>query len=196
MDEMDVNTLKTSDVALHHKRKRILNVVFAEKYVRAAGLFIQKHVDSWNELRSSGDCSTPRNLTEWSDYLVLNILCDLSFRQVLEHKGAWRELFQRYLEGHLFVHDIHLFSEFKKTSAMGGHSDFVPFTRSSLLGLLLWLKPRGLNNLFDIITPSDIKAYFACIEESVTARRTIEEGSKSLCKDGKGMRQDILHFLF
>ena len=75
-------------------------------------------------------------------------------------------------------------------------ADIVKFTRSPLLGLLLWLKPRGLNRLFEIISPSDVKAYFAFIIESVTARREAEEMSEQLSKDGKEIRQDMFHFLF
>ena len=79
---MDVNTLNTSDVALHHKKRQILNLVFNEKSGRAAAFFIQKHVDRWDELLPDGDgneWSQQKNLAEWSDYLVFDILCDLYF---------------------------------------------------------------------------------------------------------------------
>ena len=79
---------------------------------------------------------------------------------------------------------------------MAGRADIVKFTRSPFLGLLLWLKPRGLNKLFEIIAPSDIKAYFAFIEESVAARRKAEKVSEQLSKNGEGVRQDMFHFLF
>ena len=69
------------------------------------------------------------------------------------------------------------------------------FTRSPLLGPLLWLKPRGLNRLLEIITPSDVKAYFAFIEESIAARTKAEDASEQLGKDGKEARQDMFHFL-
>ena len=62
---MDVNTITTSDVALHHKKRRFLNLVFTEKSVRAAGVFIQKHVDLWDSLLPDGDgkdWSTPKNM--------------------------------------------------------------------------------------------------------------------------------------
>ena len=70
------------------------------------------------------------------------------------------------------------------------------FTRSPFLGILLWLKPRGLNKLFEIITPSEIKAYFQFIEESVAARRKAEELSEQPSKDGQEIREDMFHFLF
>ena len=58
------------------------------------------------------------------------------------------------------------------------------------------MKPRGLDKLFEIISPSDIKAYFAFLEESITARQKDEELSERLSTDGKGGRQDMFHFLF
>ena len=88
-DETDVNTINTSDVALHHKKRRILNLSFTEKSVRAAGVFIQKHVDRWNELltdEEGKDWSQPRNISEWNDYLVFDILCDLCFGRSLDIK--------------------------------------------------------------------------------------------------------------
>ena len=50
--------------------------------------------------------------------------------------------------------------------------------------------------LFEIITPSDIKAYFHFIEESVAARRKAEESSDRPSKGGRGVREDKFHFLF
>ena len=96
-NEMDVNTFNTSDVALHHKKRRLLNVVFTEKSVRAAEFFIQKHVDSWDELLPDGDgkdWSKPKNLTEWSDYLVFDILCDLCFGRSLNVKEPGENQFR------------------------------------------------------------------------------------------------------
>ena len=87
--KMDINTFNASDVALHHKKRRVLNLAFTEKSVRAAGLFIQKHVDIWNELLVDGeskDWSQPRNMSEWSDYLVFDIMCDLCFGRSLDIK--------------------------------------------------------------------------------------------------------------
>ena len=88
-NEMDVNTFNTSDLTLHHKKRRILNLIFSEKSVRAAGLFVQKHVDLWNKLLSDGDgkeWSQPKNMAEWSDCLAFDILCDLCFGRSLNVK--------------------------------------------------------------------------------------------------------------
>ena len=79
---------------------------------------------------------------------------------------------------------------------MAGRANIIKLTRSPFVGLLVWLKPRGLDRLFEIISPPDVKAYFAFIEESVDARRQAEEVSDRLGADGKGRRQDMFHFLF
>ena len=75
-----INTLNTTDAAVHHRKRRILNLVFNEKSVRAAGLFINRYVDRWNELLFDGDGKTwseAKNLADWSDSLVFDILGDL-----------------------------------------------------------------------------------------------------------------------
>ena len=85
----DINTLNTSDVAVHHRKRRLLNLVFNERSVRAAGLFINKHVDRWNELLPDGDgteWSKPKDLSDWSNYLVFDILGDLCFGRSFEIK--------------------------------------------------------------------------------------------------------------
>ena len=57
------------------------------------------------------------------------------------------------------------------------------------------MKPRGLNRLLEIITPSDVNAYHAFVKESVAARMNAEEASEQVGKDGKEARQDMFHFL-
>ena len=82
---------------------------------------------------------------------------------------------------------------------MAGRANVIKFTRSPFVGLFLWLKSMCLDKLFEIISPADVKAYYAFLEESVAARREAEEVSERLGIDGstdeKGGRQDMLHFL-
>ena len=135
-------------------------------------------------------------MAEWSDYLVFDILCGLCFGRSLNIKEPGENPFKGIPKAIHSYMKIHLSSKIKKRSDLVGRADIVNFTRSPLLGLLLWLKPRGLNRLFEIISPPDIKAYFAFIEESVTARREAEEISEQLSEDGKEIRHDMFHFLF
>ncbi len=60
----------------------------------------------------------------------------------------------------------------------------------------VWLKPRGLDTLFERLSPPAVKTYFKFIEDSVS-RRTLEEEElekKGLEQDSK--RKDMFHYLF
>jgi hypothetical protein len=82
-DKHDVNTFNTRDKKEHAKRRKILNQSFTEKSLRAAQLFMIKHIDRWNELLVSdvGDdqWSEAMNFAEVSDKLVFDIMGDLCF---------------------------------------------------------------------------------------------------------------------
>lgn len=62
-----------------------------------------------------------------------------------------------------------------------------------MLEALLWLKPRGLNDLMEILTPKDIKAYYTFVEESATKR--IEAEKQRAATKGPVEREDMFHFL-
>lgn len=87
--EEDINTLATTDVALHAKKRRRLNTVFTKESIISAASFVVKHVDRWNELSLPGDdrqWSQPINLTDWTDCLVFDILGDLCYGKSFEIK--------------------------------------------------------------------------------------------------------------
>jgi cytochrome P450 len=81
----DINTLFTSDVQLHAKKRRLLNLAFTDRSVKATGDFIAKHTDRWNELLlgpqdTEGDgWSSPTDVSMSSMYLVFDVLMDLCF---------------------------------------------------------------------------------------------------------------------
>lgn len=96
-NEAAMNTLSVTDLALHHKKRRVLNLAFSEKSIRAAEVFIQKHVDRWDELLTDGDSkdwSQPKNMTHWTGYLVFDILCDLCFGRPLNIKEPGKTKFK------------------------------------------------------------------------------------------------------
>ena len=87
----DNNTLNTVDVAEHAQKRKLLNLCFTEKSLRAAAGFIVKHVDRWNELMLKENS----NATEWSapvdfapmlDNLVFDIIGDLSLGKSFDIK--------------------------------------------------------------------------------------------------------------
>ena len=78
--EGDANTLNITTVAIHARKRKLLNTVFTEGSVRFAAAFIIKHLDRWNELSVIGrDWSKPIDSTKWTDCLVFDILGDLCF---------------------------------------------------------------------------------------------------------------------
>ena len=131
---LDVNTLNTSDVALHHKKRRNLNLVFTEKSVRAAGVFINEHVNRWGDLlmgSESGEWSPPRNMSDWTDYLVFDILCDLCFGRSLNIKEPEDNKFKGIPKA------IHAYLTFTYPVRRNRKLDPLPLanTTTSLLGL-------------------------------------------------------------
>lgn len=81
----DINALMTSDMELHARKRRLLNLAFTDHSVKAAGPFMAKHIDRWNELllgsdeKSDDGWSSPRDVTTWAKYLVFDVLMDLCF---------------------------------------------------------------------------------------------------------------------
>ena len=66
-------------------QRRLLNLAFTDHSVKAAGPFIAKNTDRWNELlldskedRDDG-WSFHRDISTWSMYLVFDVLMDLCF---------------------------------------------------------------------------------------------------------------------
>lgn len=77
-------TLNSIDVAEHASKRKLLNLCFTEKSLRAASHFIIKHVDRWNQLLvedkdSTTEWSTPVDFTAKVDALIFDIMGDLSF---------------------------------------------------------------------------------------------------------------------
>lgn len=86
-NEGDVNTLNTTDVTVHARKRKLLNTVFTEKSVRSAATFIIKHLDRWNELSVTGhEWSEPIDFSKWTDCLIFDILGDLCFGKSLDIK--------------------------------------------------------------------------------------------------------------
>lgn len=84
-----VSTFACTDKNVHRRRRRNLDHAFSDRAVRAAEPFVIEHCDKWGPLlaEDSGDgWSEPRNMTEWADSFVFDILCDLCFGWTYEVK--------------------------------------------------------------------------------------------------------------
>ncbi|KAK3986553.1 cytochrome P450 [Cladorrhinum sp. PSN332] len=175
----DINTMNALESAEHARKRKILNRCFTDKSLRSAATFITKHVDRWNELLISpetppNEWSSPVDLSERLDALVLDILTDLCFGQSVLTKEPDAQCPNPSLKS-----IPHCISEYLKL--------YYPLCRSPFASLLIWLKPRGLDHLFALITPPAIKQYYAFVESSATSRLSQPPDAPE--------RLDMFHFL-
>lgn len=79
----EINTLIDIDVAGHAKKRKLLNLCFTDKLVRAATNFVIEHVDQWHELIGeeigSDEWSHSINFSDRIDNVIFDIMGDLSF---------------------------------------------------------------------------------------------------------------------
>lgn len=86
-------TLSTTDVAEHARKRKILNRVFTDKFVRTSSEYAIKHVDRWTDI--IGDECDKANVDGWSkvfnftemiDALIFDIMGDLILGQSTDIK--------------------------------------------------------------------------------------------------------------
>ncbi|KAI0165386.1 benzoate 4-monooxygenase cytochrome P450 [Hypoxylon sp. FL1284] len=180
-NERENTLLTTIDVAAHAHRRRRLNLCFTEKSVRAASAFVVKHVDRWidiileeNPIRT--EWSSPVDFSNKIDALIFDIMTDLSFGKSFEIKEPGENLLKET------SHNIGEYMRF-----------YYSMCRFPFLKLLLWLKPRGLDQLLDWITPPAAKRYSQFVSDSVTSRIALHKEQAE--KPEAERRQDIFYFL-
>jgi cytochrome P450 len=174
-------TLNTIDVAKHARKRKLLNLCFTEKSLRAASGFIIKHVDRWNELLVIGEeeigaWTAPVDLSERLDTLVFDIMGDLCFGRSFDIKEPGENPLKAV---------PHFIAEYMKF--------YYPMCRSPFPSLLIWLKPRGLDRLFELISPPNVRHYNDFAHSSVTSRIVLQEKQASLPEHER--RQDMFYFL-
>ncbi|KAI4642950.1 hypothetical protein J4E93_007019 [Alternaria ventricosa] len=177
----DLNTLGCTDVEVHARRRKALSLAFTEQSVKATVPFVARHVDRWNELLpgetfGGEGWSGPQNLTKWADYLLFDMFGDICFGS----SNNTKEPGSNDLKS--IPHNITRYLRF-----------YNPLAKSPFRSLLLWLKPRGLDLLMKLITPKEIKAYFAFTEGLAKSR--IETERKNEAEKRPVAREDMFHFL-
>ncbi|KAF2439275.1 benzoate 4-monooxygenase cytochrome P450 [Karstenula rhodostoma CBS 690.94] len=181
-DKKGINTFSTRDRKEHAKRRKMLNQSFTEKSLRAAQPFIIKHVDRWNDLRTEEDVgedqwSEVMNFAEVSDKLVFDIIGgDLCFGTSFDIKEPEDNPIKA------IPHAVVQYMQF-----------LYPLTRSPMLELVLWLKPRGLDSFLKAMTPPHIKTYVDFVDDCVAKRLDLYGSQKNKPEDEQ--RQDIFWFL-
>ncbi|KAH8678562.1 benzoate 4-monooxygenase cytochrome P450 [Tricladium varicosporioides] len=175
------NTLTTVDTQLHAQKRKLLNLSFTEKSLRAASGFMITHIDRWIELiaeecKNSTEWTAPKDFAERAKFLVFDIMGDLCFGSSPNIKEPGENPFKS------MPHNIATYLKF-----------WYPITRSPFLGLILWLRPRGFDALMAKITPPGIKAYYQFVHDSINKRSSLQEELRE--KPESQQRHDMFHFL-
>ncbi|CAG8973607.1 hypothetical protein HYALB_00009759 [Hymenoscyphus albidus] len=179
-DKHDVNTFTTREKSEHAHARKLLNQCFNEKSLLASQSFMTKHVDRWNELMiagvDDGEWSEPMDFTELTDGLVFDIMGDLCFGADFNLKEPGENPLKS------IPHAVIKYMKF-----------YYPLTRSPMLNTILWLKPRGLDNLMKAIAPPDIQHYINFVESCVTDRLQLYNEQILGAEDQQ--RKDMFWFL-
>ncbi|TVY82222.1 Cytochrome P450 monooxygenase apf7 [Lachnellula suecica] len=175
------NTFTETDTKLHARKRRLLNLSFTEKSLRAASEFVITHIDRWLDLISeecgdSTEWTAPKDFEELASFLVFDIMGDLAFGNSPKIKEPGENPFKK------MPHNIAEYLKF-----------VYPIARSPFLDLVLWLRPKGLDALLEFITPPEIKAYYQFIEDSIAKRTKLQEEFRG--KPETQQRLDMFHFL-
>lgn len=193
-------TLNTIDVDEHARKRKLLNLAFTDKSLRAAAGFIVRHVDRWHEVMleehsSATDWSHPVDFAEKVDTLAFDIMGDLSFGKSFDIKepgdNPLRVIPHNIAEYMRFYYPVSL-SPWTR-GVLSQASPMPQFCRSPFLKFLIWLKPRGLDQFFDLITPPAVKHFNDFVHDSVTSRIALQ---KEQAQKPEGQRrQDVFYFL-
>jgi hypothetical protein len=89
----EANTILTIDPVAHARKRKILNQAFTEKSVKHAAAFVIEHTERWidllvadNDIETKDGWSKIRNMSDWNNWLVFDILGDMCFGRSFEIK--------------------------------------------------------------------------------------------------------------
>ncbi|KAL9579004.1 MAG: hypothetical protein Q9212_005359 [Teloschistes hypoglaucus] len=176
------NVWNCIDKTAHARKRRILNAAFSDKALRALEPSIIAHADRWCEilLQSAGyDWSTPRNIAEWSDRLVFDILGELCYAKAFDTMEPGKD-------------DL----KFIPRLMMQYTTFLYLVAHSPIQNIWLWLKPKGLDKLVDLAASKDIKTYTGFTSSWLERRMDEEKNVKGTDLDQKTVRKDLFHYLF
>lgn len=190
------NTALTTDPASHARKRKVLNQAFTEKSVKHAATFMTKHAERWidllvadNDVSAEHGWTKTRNMSEWNDWVVFDILGDLCFGRSFETKEPGPNPI-REIPRHIIRH-VRLFYPVSLLSQLVSAIKLFQILQSPFMEFFVWAKPKGLDYLLDLVTPEEVKNYYKFVDDSVSERIKMEQNSK----DTEKSRLDIFHFL-
>ncbi|CAI6236518.1 unnamed protein product [Periconia digitata] len=178
----DPNTGLTVDPAAHARKRKVLNQAFTGESVKHAASFAIEHTDRWIDLLVKDEdivtedgWSKLRNMSDWTNYIIFDILGDICFGRSFEIKEPGPNPIRAIPD--LVLHNAVI---------------FYAILQSPLVEFVVWAKPKGLDNILNMIAPPELKTYYDFINDSV-ARRIKEENEST--EDERSARRDMFHYL-
>ncbi|KAI4187856.1 MAG: hypothetical protein LQ348_004018 [Seirophora lacunosa] len=171
------NTWNCVDKAQHARKRRILNAAFSDKALKSAERYIVQHADRWCELLLDGAeraWSSPRNLTEWSDRLIFDILGELCYARSFDIKEP---------------------GDNDLKSLPGIMATFTTFAYMVLPANPV-ISPRGLDALLDVAAPKNVRAFIQFSNECLHRRLDEEKDTQAKGLGEDNYRKDMFHYLF
>ncbi|KAF2820122.1 cytochrome P450 [Ophiobolus disseminans] len=155
-DATAVSTFACTNKTVHKRRRRNLEYAFCDRAVRSAELFVAQHTDRWGPLLAEGagdGWSEPRNMTEWANSFVFDILCDLCFGWTYETKKPGPNKLRTVPD------DVAQYMKFTYT-----------IFYSPVIRIWLFLKPRGLDNLLIQLAPPSVRLFMDFVVDNLHER--------------------------
>lgn len=144
----------------------------------AAG-FVIDHVERWIDLlvdaKDVGEdgCSKAKNMSDWNDWLVFDILGDLLLGRSFGLKEPGENPIRKV--PHMMMKHVQMFYPVGISSfspRIPPESQLTPkqIIQSPFVTFFIWAKPHGLDALLALVTPLEITAYFTFINDSVAQK--------------------------
>ncbi|KAL1612160.1 hypothetical protein SLS60_000384 [Paraconiothyrium brasiliense] len=166
------------DNASHHKSRRLLDLAFTNKSLRASADFMQQHIDRWHELLnidSGDDWTPPFNFTDRVNFLVFDILGDICYGRSFKTMEPGENSFKAIPRAAIRLMTV-----------------LYAIAKSPFLHLVIYMRPRGLSHLFRAIRPKQIVIFDDFVESSIERRIARETTAGS----SPEARQDMFHFVY
>lgn len=144
----------------------------------AAG-FVIDHVERWIDLlvdaKDVGEdgWSKAKNMSDWNDWLVFDILGDLLLGRSFGLKEPGENPIRKV--PHMMMKHVQMFYPVGISSfspRIPPESQLTPkqIIQSPFVTFFIWAKPHGLDALLALVTPLEITAYFTFINDSVAQK--------------------------
>ncbi|KAK3207719.1 hypothetical protein GRF29_96g100302 [Pseudopithomyces chartarum] len=173
------STITTIDPHEHARKRKILSQAFTEKTVKHAAGFVIDHVERWIDLlvdaKDVGEdgWSKAKNMSDWNDWLVFDILGDLLLGRSFGLKEPGENPIRKV--PHMMMKHVQMFYPVGISSfspRIPPESQLTPkqIIQSPFVTFFIWAKPHGLDALLALVTPLEITAYFTFINDSVAQK--------------------------